>query len=224
MATPAGHRYGRGQGGQRSALAAAEEPLEPHAVPDAPFVDATARQRPVVSRLSAQGNVRRYPEPPASQCRQGQAQRVAELGQPQPTPWIRRGRPYHPPAPGRHCGLHSRFLTRMYARFGAMAGPPCSDRGCGCNSLLSGSHRLYGSSHECMHGSGQWQVHHAVIEVADVIRCCPEAIGFMNDELGFVVRFLTRMYARFGAMAGPPCSDRGCGCNSLLSGSHRLYE
>ena len=35
--------------------------------------------------------------------------------------------------------------------------------------------------------------------------------------------FLTRMYARFGAMAGPPCSDRGCGCNSLLSGSHRLY-
>ena len=36
--------------------------------------------------------------------------------------------------------------------------------------------------------------------------------------------FLTRMYARFGAMAGPPCSDRGCGCNSLLSGSHRLYE
>ena len=40
-----------------------------------------------------------------------------------------------------------------------------------------------GSSHECMHGSGQWQVRHAVIEVADVIRCCPEAIGFMNDEL-----------------------------------------
>ena len=38
-----------------------------------------------------------------------------------------------------------------------------------------------GSSHECMHGSGQWQVRHAVIEVADVIRCCPEAIGFMNE-------------------------------------------
>ena len=32
-----------------------------------------------------------------------------------------------------------------------------------------------------MHGSGQWQVRHAVIEVADVIRCCPEAIGFMNE-------------------------------------------
>ena len=44
------------------------------------------------------------------------------------------------------------------------------------------------------------------------------APGFYNN------RFLTRMYARFGAMAGPPCSDRGCGCNSLLSGSHRLYE
>ena len=47
---------------------------------------------------------------------------------------------------------------------------------------------INGSSHECMHGSGQWQVRHAVIEVADVIRCCPEAIGFMNDELGFVVQ------------------------------------
>ena len=43
-------------------------------------------------------------------------------------------------------------------------------------------------------------------------------------ERSLYKRFLTRMYARFGAMAGPPCSDRGCGCNSLLSGSHRLYE
>ena len=42
--------------------------------------------------------------------------------------------------------------------------------------------------------------------------------------LSISIWFLTRMYARFGAMAGPPCSDRGCGCNSLLSGSHRLYE
>ena len=53
--------------------------------------------------------------------------------------------------------------------------------------LLPGE-RTGGSSHECMHGSGQWQVRHAVIEVADVIRCCPEAIGCMNDELGFVVQ------------------------------------
>ena len=48
--------------------------------------------------------------------------------------------------------------------------------------------KFEGSSHECMHGSGQWQVSHAVIEVADVIRCCPEAIGFMNDELRLVVQ------------------------------------
>ena len=54
--------------------------------------------------------------------------------------------------------------------------------------LRKASAYFAGSSHECMHGSGQWQVRHAVIEVADVIRCCPEAIGFMNDELGFVVQ------------------------------------
>ena len=45
-----------------------------------------------------------------------------------------------------------------------------------------------------------------------------------RERCHLIFRFLTRMYARFGAMAGPPCSDRGCGCNSLLSGSHRLYE
>ena len=50
------------------------------------------------------------------------------------------------------------------------------------------------------------------------------SVSRKNEVLAYENRFLTRMYARFGAMAGPPCSDRGCGCNSLLSGSHRLYE
>ena len=57
---------------------------------------------------------------------------------------------------------------------------------------------------------------------------CRQGGDYLSDngsnQLRFHIRFLTRMYARFGAMAGPPCSDRGCGCNSLLSGSHRLYE
>ena len=40
----------------------------------------------------------------------------------------------------------------------------------------------------------------------------------------FTRRFLTRMYARFGAVAGQPYSDKGSGCNSLRFGSRRLYE
>ena len=40
----------------------------------------------------------------------------------------------------------------------------------------------------------------------------------------FISGFLTRMYARFGVVAGQPCSDRGSGCNAPRCGSHRLYE
>ena len=80
-----------------------------------------------------------------------------DVGRPVHPVWCPRSRPVRQ-RPGVHGGAHPAlaqtlgrpdafwFLTRMYARFGAMAGPPCSDRGCGCNSLLSGSHRLYGSS------------------------------------------------------------------------------
>ena len=60
---------------------------------------------------------------------------------------------------------------------------PCSVRSRHALSRVYDARVPYfsGSSHECMHGSGQWQVRHAVIEVADGIRCCPEAIGFMNE-------------------------------------------
>ena len=76
---------------------------------------------------------------------------------------------------------------------------------------------LEGSSHECMHGSGQWQVRHAVIEVADVIRCCPEAIGFMNEVPH------TNVCTGLSQWQVTPCSDRGCACNSLLSGTITLW-
>ena len=77
-----------------------------------------------------------------------------------------------------------------------------------------------GSSHECMHGSGQWQVRHAVIEVADVIRCCPEAIGFLvplRDRCSFGLGesrgraprvFMVRRPV--SASASAPCGGTGC--------------
>jgi putative ABC transport system permease protein len=48
--------------------------------------------------------------------------------------------------------------------------------------------------------------------------------GVMPAGFRFPIRFLTRMYARFGAAAGPPYSDKGSGCSSPRFGSRRLYE
>ena len=59
-----------------------------------------------------------------------------------------------------------------------------------------------GSSHECMHSLRQRQVGHAVIEVPDVVTCRPESVGPVDDELGFVVRFLSGIGAALaGSMA-----------------------
>ena len=41
-----------------------------------------------------------------------------------------------------------------------------------------------------MHGFGKRKVGEAVVEVADVVRCCPETVSPVDDEFGFVVESL----------------------------------
>ena len=119
MATIARHEHGGRDDGQGPPLAAAEEPLEPDAQADPTPVNAAAGQRPTLSSLPAQGDIRRHPRPPAAHCRQRQAEGVAELGESQSAPWVRQGCPHHPPR-----------TSTTSSPTSAGASPTASSKGC----------------------------------------------------------------------------------------------
>ena len=51
---------------------------------------------------------------------------------------------------------------------------------------------LYGSSQECVHGLGERQAGHAVIEVADIVLCGAESVSLVTDHLCLVVESFHR--------------------------------